>query len=170
MNVRVGFEHITVTHDGDKGSLDRGELSFSWGFDGKAIGTKGEKKMHAGTVGLDSHNFQWFTIDPAGDVIPLITVGAHERDWDGLIEFCSHGTGPGTEPRYVADCDTKTNVATTGGPLTLDEILAFDSCVEYDVFDLPEGARCVAIGSAATGTRDLDYAHFSSVISFVVDD
>lgn len=166
VDVLVTFEEITVTHDGDKGDLNKGELAFSWGFDGIAIGHRSEQKMHAGHVDIDGSNQEWFRIDPNSETIPNITVGAHERDWDGLTEFCSHGFGPGTEARYVAECDTKINVARLGGPITLDQILSFPKCFESNLPGTDTESRCAIIGSAVFGTRNLDYAHFTAVVSF----
>ncbi|MDJ0767638.1 MAG: hypothetical protein QNJ12_02550 [Ilumatobacter sp.] len=169
VDVLVTFEEITVTHDGDEGDSNRGEIRFSWGFDGTGIGGRSEQKMHPGKVSIDGSNAKWFRFDPTAESIPNPTIGAHERDWDGLIEWCSYGWGPGVEPSYVADCDMKTNVAHHGGPVSLEQIEAFPPCSQFGV-DAGAGARCAALGSSVFGTRDPDYVHFSAVVSFVVHD
>ncbi len=169
VDVLVTFEQITVTHDGDKGKLNRGELRFSWGFDGAGIGGRSEEKMHAGTVDIGANNAEWFRFDPATGAVPNPTIGAHERDADGLVEFCSAGTGPGVAPSYSASCDTKTNVAHHGGPISLEQIMDFPTCAEWGI-DAGIGSRCAALGTSIFGSRDLDYAHFSTIVSFFVVD
>lgn len=168
VNVSVGFERITVTHDGDKHALNRGEIAFGWGFNSEQIGWRSEEKMHAGSFDLGGSNTKWFSIDADTGVIPEPMVNADERDADGLVEFCSAGDGITDEPIYIASCDSKTNVATFGRDLTLAEIEEYETCLAYGVTTAGVGARCAAISTSTFGTRDDDYAHFIVYVSFFI--
>ena len=123
--------------------------------------------MHARTITLGSDNSRWFEIDPEGGSIPNPIMNVDERDADLVAEFCSVGLGLATVPHSNSDCDTKTNTAHFGGPITLADIESFPTCAEAGVVS-GVGARCVALGSDVFGTRDDDYAHFSVIVSFWV--
>lgn len=162
VDVRVAFEQIDVTYDGDSGALNRGELSFGWGFDGTAIGTRDEEKMHAGTIELSSNNFWWFELAD-GQGLPNVMARATERDWDGKVEFCTAGNGISSGPLYIPECDTKSNTAQLGSGFTLAQIEALPLCGNFGVDAGDPTARCAAIGSPDHGG---DYARFTVVISF----
>jgi hypothetical protein len=163
VDVRVAFEQIDVTYDGDSGALNRGELSFGWGFDGEAIGTRGEEKMHGGTrIELSNNNFWWFQLSE-DEGLPNVMVRGTERDWDGKIEFCTAGEGISDGPVYSADCDTKSNTAQLGSGFTLAQIEALPLCGNFGIDAGDPAARCAAIGTPDAGG---DYARFTVVISF----
>ena len=165
VDVRVGFEQIDVTYDGDSGALNRGELSFGWGFDGTAIGTRSEAKMHAGTIDLSSNNFWWFQLAD-GEGLPNVMARATERDWDAKTEFCTSGNGISSGPLYIPECDTKSNTAQLGSGFTLAEIEALPLCGSFGITTDHPGSRCAGIGTPDHGD---DYARFTVVISFYID-
>ena len=166
LQVRIAVEFIDVTFDGDENpSWNRGELSFGWGFDGVAIGTRSEDKMHEGSIVLHDHNFAWFIVDDPTDWLPSAGVRATERDGDGKIEFCTAGNGIPATPTYIDDCDAKSNVASTGLGVTVESIAALPSCASLGVAVPHPDARCKIIQSPDVGN---DYPRFDAVVSFVV--
>lgn len=165
VDVRVGFEQIDVTYDGDSGKLNRGELSFGWGFDGTAIGTRSEEKMHAGTIHLSSNNFWWFQLSE-DEGLPNVMARATERDWDAKVEFCTKGDGISDGPLSIPECDTKSNTAQLGSGFTLAQIEALPLCGSFGITTDHPGSRCAGIASPDHGD---DYARFTVVISFYID-
>lgn len=166
VDVLVTFRQIFVQWDGDKSGVNRGELSFAWGFDGTPIGFRGEEKMDGGTIiNLSSHNAQWFSLSNDG-VLPKIMVRGTERDWDGLVELCAQGTGIPSQPVYSPDCDSKTNVAQTGH-WTLADIEELPACAAIGF----EGAgifdRCASIFTPDAGD---DYAKFQVIVTFSINE
>ncbi len=165
-DVRVTFQQVFVQWDGDPhwGGLDRGELSFAWGFDGQAIGTRAEEKMDGGTYfDLTSHNEQWFAIDRDGGTLPNVMVRGSERDWDADFgEFCATGNGIPSAPIHLDDCDTKTNVAQTGN-LTLADIEALPYCTSIGFEGAGIHDRCAQVFTPDMGD---DYAKFEVIVSF----
>jgi hypothetical protein len=160
--ITVTFEQIRVTYDGDKGALNRGELSFSWGFDGMAIGHRGEEKMHAPTdITLSSHNSRTFLLPADGWSLPWFGVAGAERDWDGLVEFCAAGTGVASAPHYMADCDTKTNVARTGGSFGEADLAGHLPCSYWGFTGAAASHTCVLLVTPDMGD---DYAQFTALV------
>lgn len=157
--VRVEFEKVFVQWDGDPhwGGLDRGELSFAWGFDGQTLGTRGEEKLYGGdTVVLSSHNAQWFEVEP-GAHLPTIMLSGTERDV--AVGYCSYGYGVSSQPAHIKDCGWKINVATMPA-VTVEMIEAMPSCAE---FDLDADRRCASMFTPDKGD---DYAKFQVIVSF----
>jgi hypothetical protein len=164
--VSVTFEQIHVTYDGDKGALNRGELSFAWGFDGMSIGQRGEEKMHAGTtINLSSHNSRTFLLPADGWSLPWFGVSGAERDWDGKIEFCAAGTGVASAPYYSADCDTKTNVARTGDTFTAADLAGHLPCSYWGFTGAQADHTCVLLVTPDMGD---DYARFTALVRIAV--
>jgi hypothetical protein len=164
--VTVTFERIRVTYDGDKGALNRGELSFSWGFDGTSIGHRGEEKMHAPTdIDLTSHNSRTFLLPAQGWSLPWIGVSGAERDWDGKVEFCAAGTGVAAAPFHSADCDTKTNVARTAGSFTQAEMAGLLDCSAWGFTGSKATHKCLLLVTPDMGD---DYAQFTALVSIGV--
>lgn len=164
--VTVTFEQIRVTYDGDKGALNRGELSFRWGFDGVAIGHRGEEKMHAGTdIALTSHNSRTFLLPADGWSLPWFGVSGAERDWDGKAEFCAAGLGVASAPFSSADCDTKTNVARTGDTFTEADLAGHLPCNYWGFTGAQADHTCVLLVTPDMGD---DYAQFTALVRIAV--
>lgn len=168
VNVQVGFERIIVTHDGDKHALNRGEITFGWGFGNAGLGWRAEEKMHPGSFDIGGSNTQWFSVDADDGTVPNPVLNARERDADGLVEFCALGGGLDLAPVYRSHCDSKSNVAMFGYDLALADIEQFESCVAMGITTAGVGARCAAISTGAHGTNDDDYTRFIAYVSFFV--
>lgn len=164
--VSVTFERIRVTYDGDKGALNKGELSFRWGFGGEAIGHRGEEKMHAGTnIVLSSHNSRTFLLPADGWSLPWFGVSGAERDWDGKIEFCAAGLGVASAPFHSPDCDTKTNVARTGETFTESDLAGHLPCSYWGFTGAQADHTCVLLVTPDMGD---DYAQFTALVRIAV--
>jgi hypothetical protein len=164
--VEITFEKIHVLYDGDSGSLNKGELSFSWGFDGTSIGHRSEEKMHAGTViTLGGDNGAQFAVSDELSV-PNIGVAGSERDWDGKTEFCAMGYGIPNVAMEIDDCDAKINVAQLGGGVWyLADVESAPTCASMGETIADADARCAWIGTPNHGG---DYARFNVLISFSI--
>jgi hypothetical protein len=158
----VRFQAIEVIGDGDSGDLNRGELSFAWGFDDFTMGTRAEEKIHSGTTVQLGEADTAFIATDGGGFLPMLYVSGSERDADGLVEFCSQGTGVAHEPGQNDDCDAKWNVASSGF-YSGDSIDALPSCAGFDVADEFASARCMTFETADLGD---DYPRFSVIVSF----
>jgi hypothetical protein len=162
VDVLIAIHKVHLTQDGDGGKYNRGEVRFAWGVGDDTVGTRGEDKMHAGTeIGFGDHST--YTVHDAKDTLPTVYVSASERDADGLVEFCTQGTGVSQEPGSNGSCDSKWNVAS--GTIDFDDIEDLHDCasvgIEGDWADEP----CMVIHS-----EDLsdDYPEFWAVVSFTI--
>lgn len=163
VDILVTFREIRVDYDGDKNALNKGELSFSWGFDGVAIGALPEKKMHAGTtISLHQDAWQTFSLGP-DDTLPTIGFAVRERDPDLLIEFCSQGYGIPEQPTSEPSCDTTVNVAHLSG-LGLETIADLPTCEVYDIDSQGLDDRCALLVTPNPGA---DWARARLVVAFI---
>jgi hypothetical protein len=159
----VILHRIEVGYDGDSGA-NRGEVSFAWGFADTTVGTWGERKVDNGYVLTpDSHN-SW-VLWGVGDFKPTVYVNTAERDADGLLEFCSGGTGPFTSPLHIGSCDLSINVASSG-IITDDAIVAMPRCVDLGVTGVSENARCTWVESTVGEGYDTEFRALISYENF----
>ena len=159
----VMLHRVEVTYDGDAG-INRGEVSFRWGFDDLVVGSWGERKVNDGDViAPDSHN-AW-ALWGVGDFKPTVYVNTAERDADGLVEFCSAGTGVRTEPGHHDGCDLSYNVASTGIVSDV-TIAAMPRCNDLGIDTVGPEARCTWIESTVGDGYDTEFRALVSYENF----
>jgi hypothetical protein len=161
-DVLYTFLRIEVTHDGDSSWKNRGELSFRWGVGDTTVGSLGEDKMSdPATVSIPRGRSLYLAKGVKG-TLPTVYVSASERDADGLIEFCSAGSGVPHEAGSNGDCDAKWNVAKTPN-LTVDSVGALAPCTSYGLSPAAwAGKGCMMIETASHGD---DFARFRALIA-----
>ncbi|MEQ1788707.1 MAG: hypothetical protein ABL966_16770, partial [Acidimicrobiales bacterium] len=165
VDVLITIHRVHVSHDGDDGKYNRGELRFAWGVGDDTVGIRDEEKLHTGSnVGFGNHTS--YTVHNAGDPIPTVYVSAGERDADGLAEFCTMGIGAHQEAFYSASCDTKWNVAASE-PLRVDQIADLDDCSSLGIEGEWGDEPCALLVSEDHGD---DYPKFWAVVSYTVLD
>jgi hypothetical protein len=167
-NVLVTFEKIDVLYDGDKGTLNRGELSFTWGFDQVHIGSRGEQKMHFGVIDLHEYNSKWFSVDRGNGTLPNIMATASERDGLKSWNICE-ATTYDMPSSPVSNCtNERLNLAQSGDGITVADVEALPLCGEFGIeTDHPATARCMAIGGVE-GLGD-DVPRFAVIVSLHIE-
>ena len=163
-DVRITFHRISVSYDGDASPGNRGELSFAWDVGQQNVGSRAEAKVSDGDViWIGDANDEWIVNDVAG-FLPVVSVGAFERDADGIVEFCALGVGVPDDFGFLDHCDSHWNVAKSGlfGVEDLDGLLR---CSQLAVFDGYEDEACLQISTVHQGA---EYPSFVAVVSFEV--
>jgi hypothetical protein len=161
----VTFEvlNIHVDHDGD--SVGRGELAFGWRVGDEQAGHRGEDKLSDGDNVHFSNSQTFFTAHGITDWLPTVYIGATERDADGLIEFCSAGTGTSTDHGSNGGCDTVWSVSSSG-LVTLGSLDSYPTCNEVGFDWANAEQRCLTITTA--GLAPGGYPEFTAYVGVTV--
>jgi hypothetical protein len=161
-DVGITFLSIRVTHDGDSSWKNRGELSFAWGVGDTKVGSLAEDKISdPATVGVPRGK-SIFVVNDAKGFLPTVYVSASERDADGLVEFCSMGTGVPHEAGSNGDCDAKWNVASSG-IVSVDGIATMPRCTAFGLSEVYEDTACMQLETVSHGD---DYPRFTAIVAF----
>ncbi|MGH9179308.1 MAG: hypothetical protein ACRD0N_12245, partial [Acidimicrobiales bacterium] len=161
-DVLFTFLDIKVTHDGDSSWKNRGELSFAWGMGDTTVGTLSEDKMSdPATVSIPRGRSLYLAKNVKG-FLPTIYVSASERDADGLVEFCSMGTGVAHEYGSNGSCDAKWNVASSG-IVSVDSVDTLTPCTAFGLDpQVWAGKGCMQLETVSHGD---DYPRFTALVA-----
>lgn len=170
VSVEVRFEKVLVRWDGDRSTVNRGELRFKWGVDDLQVASRGESKHHTGEqIELDDSSDEWL-VSFDGDESHLFTLAGGERDPNGN-ELCQAQPGENVDgvPRWrwqdFDDCGIKWNTAPM--TMTLAEIDDLPWCWEYNIEGASANHKCHDIDTPNYGN---DVPRFTSIVSFDVLD
>jgi hypothetical protein len=164
--MRITFLQVHVVNDGDASLGNRGELEVRFAINGELVASTGEKKLHSNTtLHLDDGDrmpgISEF-VDGVGDFLPLVTMVGNERDADGLVEFCSAGTGVPNDWGRLDGCDLKWNVAGSG--IITDGLDGMVPCAQLGIDgDAAVGTKCLRLETVSHGE---DYPTFDAIASF----
>lgn len=136
---------IHVDDDGDSG-INRGELRFGWRVGDQHAGSRAEEKLSTGDTVTFPRPQSTFVAHDVQDWLPTVFVQATERDADGLIEFCSMGTGVSSQYGSNAKCDVVWNVAASG-IVSLDSLDSYPLCTALGYDEVYAGQRCMTLSS-----------------------
>ncbi|HEX6656744.1 MAG TPA: hypothetical protein VF065_01605, partial [Ilumatobacter sp.] len=163
----VTFEvlNIHVDYDGDSG-INRGELAFGWRVGDEQAGHRGEDKLSDGDNVHFSNSQTFFTAHGITDWLPTVYISATERDADGLIEFCSAGTGTSTDHGSNGGCDTVWSVSSSG-LVTLGSLDGYPTCNELGFDWANAEQRCLTITTA--GQAPGGYPEFTAYVGVTVN-
>jgi hypothetical protein len=165
-DVRVTWERMHVTHDGDVGAAGKGEIRPSWGIPGETLGWFHRDKIDAGTsVALNGHT--WVSV-AEGEALPRLVFNISEADFLGMD---SHGckTAMATthaNQHYSAHCLERINVAMLDRP-SLDFIRALPSCEGYGLPADKDDDHCIVLH---TWDAHDNYAQADVLMSFRIAD
>jgi hypothetical protein len=171
-DVRITWERIFVTYDGDAGAWGKGELGFSWGLMHQdlglqTVGFRYEEKLDDGaTVTLGGPNHIWVSVLP-GQTLPSVVVNGRERDSNGVMSLPDPCVNFFPQylvmtPEYNSSCLDRTNVAAMANP-TIETIEALPPCEIYGLTGDQAKDRCIVLH---TGNPNDKYARFDAVVSF----
>ncbi len=163
-DVLITLHKIYVSYDGDAG-INRGELSFRWGFGDTVVGSRGEAKVSSETtVVLEGPKYTYLATGYATFLPTIYLVGA-ERDADLKVEgLCSIGDSLFHSAGSDSNCDLTWNIAASG-IVSVDSIAGLGRCSVFGIEGSAADDGCVLIETESHGD---DHARFYAIVSYSI--
>lgn len=160
-----GIDRVHISGDGDPGSINRGEISFSFGQEGRHWGYREREKLSSNsTVGLGRDSGAALEVDSSGRY-PWIAVVASERDG---VQFGTCFIAANPQGNWIPDTITECRGArfmhsmARVPSMTLTEIEQLPTCETFDI-NHTGADRCTLIETLPNSDQQVS---FEAVIWF----
>ena len=164
----AGIDRAHISGDGDPGSSNRGEISFSFGDEVSHWGYRDREKLSSNsTVGLGRDSASAIEVDPFGRY-PWIAVVASEKDGTqrGTCFVSANPTG-GWMPETITECRGARFMHSMARvpSMTLTEIEQLPTCETFDI-NHTGADRCTLIETMPNSDQQVS---FEAIIWFDLD-